>query len=77
MAQSRYVARLLPEARPTASAVTSSITAASTPRPHVEMPGAADMLDEAGPVVPEDVPLPVDEVGATTLASTVAGRLTG
>ena len=71
------MARLLPEARPTASAVTSSITAASTPRPHVEMPGAADMLDEAGPVVPEDVPLPVDEVGATTLASTVAGRLTG
>ena len=42
MAQSRYVARLLPEARPTASAVARSIMAASTPRPHVEMPGALD-----------------------------------
>ena len=76
MAQ-RYVARLLPEARPTASAVTRSITAANPARPHVEMPGAADMLDEAGPVVPEDVPPPVDEVGATMLTYTVAGRLTG
>ena len=26
------------------------------------MPGAVAMLDETGPVVPEDVPLPVDEV---------------
>ena len=68
--------RLLREARPTVTVVTRSITAASAARPQVDMLGAVVTEDEEGPVVPEDVPLPVPE-GATMLTFTVAALLTG